>query len=104
MNPVILYLRTATRELDIALMKAQIFAGELSQVLRTLRFEPVDWHDTDTFEWDWVIATTKEGHLRIYSTSEKVYVEVYRLHPQEFMHFVFRLLNLLESDVLKLKE
>ena len=104
MNVFLLYLRAMVRELNMAFLKARTFADDLARVLRTLRFEPADWQDTDAFEWDWVIATTKEGYLRIYSSSENVYVEIYRLHPKDFLHFAFRLLNLLDSGILRLKE
>jgi hypothetical protein len=104
MNPVILYLKSTTRELDIALMKARLIAHELTQVLRTLRFKPTNWHDTAPFKYDLVIVTTEEGYLQVFSKEQNEYVQIYRLHQNDFLFFAFRLLNLLDEGVLKLKE
>ena len=104
MNAVILALRAMMRELDMSLLKAQSFAGDIVHVLRTLRFEPVNWTDPSTYQWEWSISTTEKGYLRVFSTTRKEYADISRLRTDEVLRFVLRLLELLESGYLKLKE
>jgi hypothetical protein len=104
MNAVVLSLRAMMRELDMSFLKAQIFAGDLIQVLRTLRFEPADWTDSNTFGRDWAISTTKEGYLRVFIDTTREYADISRLRTDEVLLFTSRLLHLLEMGYLKLKE
>jgi hypothetical protein len=104
MNVLILYLRAMMRELDMSLLKAQIFAGDIIQVLRTLRFEPADWTDIDTFGRNWAISTTKEGYLRVFTDTTREYADISRLRTDEVLRFTSRLLYLIEAGYLKLKE
>jgi hypothetical protein len=103
MSAVILYLRAMMRELDMSIMKARIFAGDLVDALSTLCFEPVNWVDTTT-HGDIAISTTKEGYLRAFVVSQGEYVSLYRLSMDDVLRLAFRVLHLVESGILKLKE